>query len=180
MEPSRGQPQFVLVLGGARSGKSRFAEALAAGDGRPVTYVATAGPPRDREMERRIAEHRARRPAAWRTHEVTVDLAPALGTGVVLVDCLTLWLTHLVLGDEDVAAHTERLLAAIAARRGPVIAVANEVGEGIVPATPLGRDFRDRQGVLNQRMAVAATTVVKMVAGCPLVVKPAPAPSIVL
>lgn len=176
-----GQPQFIFVLGGARSGKSRFAEELAARAGRPVTYVATAGPPRDGEMAERIALHRARRPAAWRTLEAPTDLAQTVaGEGVLLMDCLTLWLTNLMLGEHDMDGAIAALDDALAARTRPVIAVANEVGEGIVPATPLGRAFRDRQGTLNQTMARTATTVVKLVAGCPLVVKPAPEPDIAL
>ena len=165
---------LVFVLGGARSGKSRYAENLAARSGRPVTYVATAGPPRDREMADRIAIHQARRPAHWRTVEEPLDLAAVVADPdrVILVDCLTLWLTNVVLGDRDVERDIDGLVAALAGRMGPVVAVANEVGEGIVPATPLGRRFRDLQGVLNQRLAGAASDVVKLVAGCPLIVKP--------
>lgn len=146
-----------------------------------MTYVATAGPPRDGEMERRIQAHQARRPAHWTTCETPLALAEALpGTGVLLIDCMTLWLSNLMLGEHDVAAHREALSAALAARQRPVIAVANEVGEGIVPSTPLGRAFRDEQGILNQALARQATCVVKLVAGCPLQVKPAPAPNIAL
>jgi adenosylcobinamide kinase/adenosylcobinamide-phosphate guanylyltransferase len=176
------QASLVLVLGGARSGKSGFAEGLARRSGRPVTYVATAGPPRDEEMAERIALHRASRPAEWGTLEITHDLAPAIAgaQGLLLLDCLTLWLTNVVLAERDAQAETERLVEALVARRGPVIAVSNEVGEGIVPATPLGRSFRDLQGMLNQRTARVADTVVKMVAGCPLVVKPSSPPEIAL
>ncbi|WP_319005123.1 bifunctional adenosylcobinamide kinase/adenosylcobinamide-phosphate guanylyltransferase [Acuticoccus sediminis] len=171
----------MLVIGGARSGKSRYAEEIAARSGRPVTYVATAGPPRDEEMKARIAAHRVRRPANWVTVEAPLDLARTVpGEGVLLMDCLTLWLTNVMLGEHDIAAHRAALADALEARTRDVIAVANEVGEGIVPATPLGRAFRDEQGILNQEMARRATTVVKMVAGCPLVVKPAPDPAIVL
>lgn len=174
-----GPPAFVLVLGGARSGKSHYAETLAREAGRTVTYVATAGPARDAEMATRIEEHRARRPASWTTREVTLDVEAAVGApGVVLVDCLTLWLSNLMLGEHNVPAATARLRRAIARRRGPVIAVSNEVGEGVVPATPLGRAFRDAQGTLNRVMAGDATTVVKVVAGCPLLVKPQPRPAI--
>jgi len=172
-QPVRGG-RLVLVLGGARSGKSRYAEGLAARSGRPVTYIATAGPPRDAEMEERIAAHRARRPAAWQSVEAPLDLAGALAAvrGLALVDCLTLWLTNLVLGEHEVERHTAALLEALDRRAGPVLCVSNEVGEGIVPATSLGRRFRDLQGVLNQRVAGAATDVVKVVAGCPIIVKP--------
>jgi adenosylcobinamide kinase/adenosylcobinamide-phosphate guanylyltransferase len=165
---------LVLVIGGARSGKSRYAETLAASAGKPVTYIATAGPPRDAEMAARIEKHRADRPADWTTVEVTHALDGPLreASGVVLVDCLTLWLTNLVLAERDVDAATDGLIAALDARRAAVVAVSNEVGEGIVPETALGRSFRDKQGVLNQRVARAADTVVKMAAGYPLIVKP--------
>ncbi|WP_205648569.1 bifunctional adenosylcobinamide kinase/adenosylcobinamide-phosphate guanylyltransferase [Acuticoccus kandeliae] len=173
---------FVLVLGGARSGKSRYAEALATNAAQTVTYVATAGPPRDDEMRARIAVHRARRPAGWVTLEVERAIGEPIRTagGVVLLDCMTLWLTNVMLAECDIASEVDGLLEAIAARRGPVVAVSNEVGEGIVPQTSLGRAFRDEQGVLNQRLARSATTVVKMVAGYPLVVKPSSQPEISL
>ena len=130
-------------------------------------------------MAARIAGHKARRPGHWTTLEEPVEIAPSTtGDGIVLIDCLTLWLTNVMLGEHDIAAVRERFCAALDARTRPVIAVANEVGEGIVPATPLGRAFRDEQGILNQAMARRATTVVKVVAGCPLQVKPAPAPEI--
>lgn len=172
---------FVLVLGGARSGKSRYAEALAARTARPVTYIATAEA-WDDEMAERIATHRARRPAAWRTVDAPLDLAAAVAAaeGVVLVDCLTLWLSNLMHAERDVAAETEAFLAAVRDRDAPTVAVSNEVGEGIVPGTSLGRAFRDRQGVLNQRAAAVAGVVVKMVAGLPLVVKPRADPEVVL
>ena len=165
---------LVFVLGGARSGKSRYAENLAARARRPVTYVATAGPPRDAEMADRIAIHQARRPADWQTVEEPLHLGAVLAgaEGVILVDCLTLWLTNVVLGERDVERDVDDLVAALERRTGPVVAVANEVGEGIVPATPLGRRFRDLQGMLNQRIAAAASDVVKLVAGCPLIIKP--------
>ncbi|GAB5377082.1 MAG: bifunctional adenosylcobinamide kinase/adenosylcobinamide-phosphate guanylyltransferase [Acuticoccus sp.] len=147
---------------------------MAARSGQIVTYVATAGPPRDDEMAARIAAHKARRPAKWRTLDAPLALADAVRPveGVVLLDCLTLWLTNIMLDERDIAGETDALVAALARRAGPTVAVANEVGEGIVPGTPLGRRFRDWQGVLNQRVAEAATDVVKLVAGCPLVIKP--------
>ncbi len=172
---------FVLVLGGARSGKSRYAEALAGQGGRSVTYIATAEE-WDGEMAERIATHRVRRPAAWQTVDAPLDLGPAVAAaeGIVLVDCLTLWLSNLMHAGRDVAAETEAFLAAVAGRADATVAVSNEVGEGIVPGTALGRAFRDRQGVLNQRAAAAASVVVKMVAGLPVVVKPRTDPEIVL
>lgn len=176
---------LVLVLGGARSGKSHFAEGLAhraAGEGRAVTYVATAGPPRDAEMAARIEAHRGRRPAAWRTVEEPRALEPLLreSDGLVLVDCLTLWLTNVLLAEEDTDAAAASLLSALAQRRGTVVAVSNETGQGIVPATSLGRAFRDAQGVLNRKVAEAADHVVLVAAGCPLILKPQPAPEIAL
>ncbi|MEM6762385.1 MAG: bifunctional adenosylcobinamide kinase/adenosylcobinamide-phosphate guanylyltransferase [Pseudomonadota bacterium] len=173
---------LILVLGGARSGKSRYAEDLAARSGKAVSYIATAGPPRDEEMAARIKAHIARRPVDWATLDAPMELAGALQSvdGVALVDCLTLWLTNVMLEERDVEGETAALVQALAARRGPVIAVANEVGEGIIPATPLGRRFRDAQGVLNQRVAGVASGVVKLVAGCPMIVKPRTEPELQL
>ncbi|MEM0906909.1 MAG: bifunctional adenosylcobinamide kinase/adenosylcobinamide-phosphate guanylyltransferase [Pseudomonadota bacterium] len=170
MKPS----PLVLVLGGARSGKSRYAEALVEKAGREATYIATAGPPRDEEMEERIKSHQRRRPAQWKTVDAPTDLPGAVSqsTGTLLVDCLTLWLTNIMLNEDDIDAATQRLIEAFGRRTAPIVVVANEVGEGIVPATPLGRRFRDAQGVLNQRVAATATDVVILIAGCPLVVKP--------
>jgi adenosylcobinamide kinase/adenosylcobinamide-phosphate guanylyltransferase len=167
-------PPLVLVLGGARSGKSRHAEALVESWPAPWTYIATAEA-FDAEMAARIAEHRARRPTGWETLEAPRDLPAALA-GVpparpVLVDCLTLWLSNLLLAERDLEAEGERLAAALAQRAGPVVLVSNEVGWGIVPETPLGRRFRDAQGRLNQRMAAVADRVVLVVAGIPVAIK---------
>ena len=163
-----------LVLGGARSGKSRHAQALAEATGLRRTYLATAEA-RDEEMAARIAQHQAERGAGWQTLEAPLDMPNALGTvadnDVVLVDCLTLWLTNVMLGDRDVETETEALVAALAAARRPVIVVSNEVGLGLVPETPLGRAFRDAQGRLNQRMAEEVAEVRFVAAGLPLVLK---------
>jgi adenosylcobinamide kinase/adenosylcobinamide-phosphate guanylyltransferase len=169
MTPS---PTLTLVIGGARSGKSRHAEALVESMPAPWTYVATATM-LDAEMADRIALHQARRDGRWRTVEAPLDLAAALddARGPVLLDCLTLWLTNVMLGEFDVAAEIERLERALAARRHPVVLVSNEVGLGIVPENSLARRFRDEQGRLNQRMAALADRVVLMVAGLPMVVK---------
>jgi adenosyl cobinamide kinase/adenosyl cobinamide phosphate guanylyltransferase len=165
---------MTLVLGGARSGKSRHAESLVAACPPPWIYVATAEP-LDDEMRVRIAEHRARRGAEWRAVEAPRDLVGALeknaGGGGVLVDCLTLWLSNLMLADADIEAETTRLEAALARVDRPIVLVSNEVGLGIVPDNALARRFRDAQGRLNQRMAARADRVVLMVAGLPLVVK---------
>ena len=165
---------LTLVLGGARSGKSRHAENLIAGLPPPWLYVATAEA-RDAEMAERIALHRERRGDAWRTVEAPQDLPRALqsidGGRPVLVDCLTLWLSNRMLADADLEAEATLLEAALAGRQAPVIVVSNEVGYGIVPDNPLARRFRDLQGRLNQRIAARADRVILMVAGLPLVVK---------
>jgi adenosyl cobinamide kinase/adenosyl cobinamide phosphate guanylyltransferase len=163
----------TLILGGARSGKSRHGEALIGAHPPPWTYVATAEA-WDEEMAARIAQHRARRDARWRTVESPLGLPAALAEATsqpVLVDCLTLWLTNLMLGEHDVPAATEALLAVLAARTAPTVLVANEVGLGVVPEHRLGRDFRDAAGVLHQRLAARADRVLLMVAGLPMVVK---------
>lgn len=164
---------LTFVLGGARSGKSRYGEGVIGGLASPWWYVATAQA-FDDEMRERIAVHRARRDERWRTVEAPVELAAALaaaGDAPVLVDCLTLWLTNLMLGDFDIEAAFAGLEAALAARLAATVLVASEVGLGIVPETALGRRFRDAAGVLHQRVAARADRVVFMVAGLPLVVK---------
>jgi adenosyl cobinamide kinase/adenosyl cobinamide phosphate guanylyltransferase len=160
------------VLGGARSGKSRYAESLITRLPPPWVYVATAHA-FDDEMRARILEHRAGRTAGWRTVEVPLALAAALreaGDAPVLVDCLTLWLTNLMLGGADLAA-AEAALDASLGRAAPTVLVSNEVGLGIVPDNPLARRFRDQAGRLHQRLAARADRVVLMVAGLPLFVK---------
>jgi adenosylcobinamide kinase/adenosylcobinamide-phosphate guanylyltransferase len=145
----------------------------------PWVYVATAQA-LDDEMRSRISKHRARREMGrqpelgWQTIEAPIDLAGALiqaATWPVLVDCLTLWLSNLMLAGHDLAAATEALETALNHRPAPTILVSNEVGLGIVPATPLGRAFRDAAGHLNQRIAARADRVLFMVAGLPLTVK---------
>ena len=168
--------KITLVLGGARSGKSRYAEgvitALPPAWQRPWTYVATAQAG-DAEMAERIAAHRARRGPNWKTVEAPRDLPVALKSapGPVLVDCLTLWLSNLMLAEADIEAETALLEQALAVAAAPVALVANEVGSGVVPEYPLGRRFRDLQGLLNQRIAARADRVVLVVAGIPLAVK---------
>ena len=166
-------PKLTLVLGGARSGKSRYAESLIATLAPPWLYVATAEAG-DEEMVARISAHRTRRSSDWRTIDAPRHLVAALqsaGTTPVLVDCLTLWLSNLMLAGIDIEAETAHLERALAATMAPVVLVANEVGSGVVPDHPLGRKFRDLQGMLNQRMAARADSVVLMVAGLPLAVK---------
>jgi len=170
-----GLPAVTLVLGGARSGKSRHAEALILGAAASATYIATAEPG-DAEMAARIAEHRARRGAFWRTVEEPLDLAAAIRAYTdparpILVDCLTLWLSNLLGAGRVVAHESETLCAALRDAGGPVVLVANEVGLGLVPETPLGRAFRDAAGRLNQQVAALADRVVFVAAGLPLVLK---------
>jgi len=165
--------KLTLVLGGARSGKSRHAESLIAALPPPWTYVATAEAG-DEEMAARIKSHRERRGPQWRTIEAPRDLAKALSAcpdGPVLVDCLTLWLSNLMLAEADIEAETAHLEQTLAAASGPLVLVANEVGSGIVPSYPLGRRFCDAQGVLNQRIAARAERVILIVAGLPLLLK---------
>jgi adenosylcobinamide kinase/adenosylcobinamide-phosphate guanylyltransferase len=170
-EPGAG-PRLVLVIGGARSGKSRHAEALVEAMAPPWTYVATAQA-FDAEMAERIVLHQTRRDDSWRTIEAPTDLAGALrrAEGPVLVDCLTLWLSNLMLAGTDPGPAIEDVEAAVASRRQSTVIVTNEVGLGIVPDNALARRFRDEQGRLNQRFAAQADHVVMMVAGIPMVIK---------
>ncbi len=159
------------MLGGARSGKSRHAEGIVTALPPPWVYVATAQA-FDAEMQARIAEHRARRSKGWETVEAPLDLAAALSADrQVLVDCLTLWLTNLMLGAHDIASATAALDAALDARAAPTVLVANEVGLGIVPDNALARAFRDAAGRLNQHLAARADAVLFLVAGLPMRVK---------
>jgi adenosylcobinamide kinase/adenosylcobinamide-phosphate guanylyltransferase len=165
---------LALILGGAASGKSTFAEGLVTGLGWPRVYLATAQA-WDEEMQARIARHREARGPAWRTVEAPLDLARALRDvtreEAVLVDCATLWLSNRMLAGDDLPAAEAELLAALAGCPAPVAVVSNEVGLGIVPDTALGRRFRDAQGGLNQRLAAQADLVVFVAAGLPLVLK---------
>jgi adenosylcobinamide kinase/adenosylcobinamide-phosphate guanylyltransferase len=165
----------VLILGGARSGKSAYAERLVAATGMDPVYLAT-GEPGDAEMADRIAGHRARRGPSWRTVEEPRELVAALsenaGEGrAVLVDCLTLWLSNLMLAGADVEARGRALCEVARSLPGLIVFVSNEIGLGIVPETPLGRRFRDAQGRLNQAVAAIAGRVVFTAAGLPLVLK---------
>ena len=165
---------LYLVLGGARSGKSRHAEGLVQAMPPPWRYIATAEP-LDEELRERIAAHKARRGAEWRTVEAPLELASALDGcpdgAPALIDCLTLWLGNLMLGDRPVEAAVERFLEALERRHGPTVLVSNEVGLGIVPDNRLARDFRDAAGNLHRELAARAEHVHFMVAGIPMIAK---------
>jgi len=172
-----------LILGGARSGKSRFAMALASAYTR-VAVVATAQAG-DADMAQRIARHQAERPRQWRTVEEPYALVPALerlmtqSLEAVLVDCLTLWVSNRVLrGDDDKAilGETERLAGLLARSRAAVVIVSNEVGQGVHPETATGLRFRDLLGLVNQCVAAACDHVTLMVAGLPVTIKSPPPP----
>ena len=174
---TRGE-KSLLVLGGARSGKSRFAQAWAQALPGDLVYVATAQA-LDAEMAQRIARHRDDRDARWRTVEAQLDLAEAIGAesradSVLLVDCLTLWASNLLFAERDVGVALRALADAVNDAAGPVIFVSNEVGLGIVPDNALARRFRDMAGDINQGVARFADRVVFVAAGLPLTLKPAP------
>ncbi len=171
--PSRAYP-VVLVLGGARSGKSAYAERLALQAG-AATYLATSEA-LDGEMAERIAQHRARRGPEWSCVEEPLALAATLvrvsdPARPVLVDCLTLWLSNLMHAGRDIAAESAALIACFDQLRGPVILISNEVGAGIVPDNALARRFRDHAGRLHQDIAAAASAVVLVTAGLPHILK---------
>ena len=166
---------FTLVLGGARSGKSAHGERLVLAESQSPLYIATAQP-FDAEMEARIAAHRrAREGRGWRVIEAPMALAAALADQppgqAVLIDCLTLWLTNHLLAGSDLGAEGAALVQAMAAYQGPLVAVSNEVGFGIVPENALARQFRDAAGRLHQDLAQRAARVELVVAGYPLRIK---------
>lgn len=171
---------LTLVLGGARSGKSRYAQSLCGAD-RAVRYIATAQAAGDAEMSRRIERHRADRPPHWKTVEAPFALVAAISESneeLLLVDCITVWLANLSYRHRELRAEAreKRLLGEVsdfveATRGRDVIAVSNDVGSGIVPESPVAREFRDIQGLANQTIAAAADSVTLMVAGIPTIVK---------
>jgi adenosylcobinamide kinase/adenosylcobinamide-phosphate guanylyltransferase len=165
----------LFVIGGARSGKSRYAQCRAEATGLNCVYVATAQA-LDGEMRDRIAHHRAERGARWETVEAPLDLAAVIAERadpgrVLLVDCLTLWTTNLLLAERDIPAATDALVGALRQAAGSVILVSNEVGFGIVPDNPLARRFRDAAGIVNQTIAATCADVRLLVAGIPMTVK---------
>ncbi|MFT8718726.1 bifunctional adenosylcobinamide kinase/adenosylcobinamide-phosphate guanylyltransferase [Acetobacter sp.] len=162
-----------LVLGGVRSGKSRYAESVVKTTPGPWGYIAT-GRAWDEEMRHRIARHRADRGEGWITIEEPLDLVGALQKAKghpVLVDCLTLWLTNLLMEERDIASEKARLLEMLSQRVDLTVLVGNEVGLGIVPENALARRFRDESGLLHQAVASVADRVTLCVAGLPVVVK---------
>jgi adenosylcobinamide kinase / adenosylcobinamide-phosphate guanylyltransferase len=170
-----------LVVGGARSGKSRFALSLHPGDAR-VAFVATAQPG-DADLVARIARHRSERPPRWLTVEEPLGLAAVLkrlttdAFDAVVVDCLTMWVANRVLqgeGDEAVLAETDEIATLLGRRSCAITLVSNEVGAGVHPETPVGLRFRDLLGLVNQRVAAACDCVTLMVAGIPVAVKTQP------
>lgn len=170
--PDKGS--LTLVLGGARSGKSTYAESLISAQPSPWQYIATAQA-FDNEMEERIATHQSRRDERWQTVDAPHELAQALAASPegqpVLVDCLTLWLSNRMLAEADIAAETEALVDTVSRPAGHWVLVSNEVGSGIVPENALARRFRDEAGRLNQKIAALADEVVLVVAGLPVKVK---------
>jgi adenosylcobinamide kinase/adenosylcobinamide-phosphate guanylyltransferase len=170
-----------LILGGARSGKSRLAETIASASGLPVTYIATSEP-RDAELDARVRLHQARRPAHWHLVEEPLALAEALACHAspgqcLLVDCLTLWLTNLLMLDnpQRLAAERDAFVAGLARLPGDIILVSNETGLGIVPLGELTRRYVDEAGLLHQAVAEHCQQVILTVAGLPLTLKgPAP------
>ncbi|MCW2283857.1 adenosylcobinamide kinase/adenosylcobinamide-phosphate guanylyltransferase [Rhodoblastus acidophilus] len=166
----------TLVLGGARSGKTGHALELARASGLKKFMIVTA-PAVDESMATRIARHRAERAnESWTVFEEQTDVARlarriARPDRVVVIDCLTLWLSNLFFQDTDLAREADRLAAALAGAEGPIVAISNEIGLGVSPPTQIGNDFRDAQGLLNQRIARACDTVVLVAAGLPLKLK---------
>ena len=168
--------RVALILGGARSGKSRYGESLALGSGLEPVYLATSRID-DAEMRERVKRHRDRRSGqGWHLVEEPIELACAIRRAasrrtVILVDCLSMWLSNLMLAEREIGPATDGLLRALDEVEGQVVLVSSEVGLGVVPATPLGRRFRDGAGELHQGVARMAETVVLMVAGLPVVAK---------
>ena len=179
MENTSSPFRLALILGGARSGKSRYGLGLAARCPAPRLFVATCQP-RDAEMEARIEAHQRERGSDWATREVPLQLAAALGEaqnryGVVVVDCLTMWVSNLLLQEGaspgSIQTTCEHLLEVLAKTAAPTVLISNEVGWGIVPDNPLARKFRDQAGWLHQRLAQVADLVVLVVAGVPVLIK---------
>lgn len=166
--------KITLVTGGAKSGKSRHAEAIVRAQDGAAIYIAT-GQALDAEMAERISAHKAQRGTGWLTVEEPHDLCGALirtdGQGTRLVDCMTLWLSNIFLAETEWQAALEDVLKTLAVQQSPVVLVTNEVGWGIVPMSEMGRRYRDASGVMNQRIAAIADSVVMVSCGLPLTLK---------
>ncbi len=176
------KPKIIFIIGGCRSGKSRYALELGqqlSKQGR--IFIATCRP-RDEEMQQRVAKHQSERDPSWKTMEIPVQIDKAIDDGsqkstILLIDCLTLWISNLLLGNQKLKAivpHIDRLAHSLRNARGPVILVSNEVGTGIVPEHELSRLFRDAVGFTNQQIAACADEVIWMVAGIPVSIKRPP------
>lgn len=167
-------PKLTLVLGGASSGKSAFAEGLAKGAGQGLIYLATAQA-FDDEMRKKIQKHKEMRGAGWQTFEAPLDPAPVIGAAsadqVLLLDCATMWLSNHLLAESDLTQAETALMAALGCAKAPVIVVSNEVGLSVVPNNRLARRFQNAQGALNQSLAAQADLVVNVIAGLPQVLK---------
>ena len=166
-----------FIIGGARSGKSSYAESLARKSGSDVIYIATAQA-YDDEMQRRIQQHKNPRPGAWVTVEEPIEISDVIRNesavnNCLLIDCLTLWVTNLLSADKDITDYKDRLVDAIGRVKGDIILVSNETGMGVVPMGELTRRYCDEAGWLHQKIAALADQVVLMVAGIPVVIKPA-------
>ena len=166
---------LTLILGGARSGKSSHAQRLAEATSFDRIYIATAQA-LDKEMDARISRHQLDRGTGWKTVEAPIGVAAVIEkvdnkSTVFLVDCLTLWLSNLMHNEYNLEAETDALIKVLLASSNPVILISNEVGLGLVPVTPLGREFRDAQGRLNQRIAAVCDHVEFIAAGLPLKLK---------
>ncbi len=176
--PKRAKPRIVLVLGGARSGKSQYAEARAFAfrESRAKALYLATGQAHDAEMAARIGTHKKRRGPGWTTIEEPLDIAGVIAARAkpgapILVDCLTLWLSNLMHADADVAAETAKLCAVLKAAKGPIVLVSNEIGLGIVPDNKLTRAFRDHAGRIHQDVARVASDAIFVAAGLPLALK---------
>ena len=178
------EARSVLVLGGARSGKSRYALALAEAAAPTRLMIATAQA-LDDEMAARIARHRLERGAGWTTREEPLDLVAALREEArpgrsVMLDCVTLWLTNIMLAGRDMGRAIDELAGLVPTLGGSTIFVSNEIGQGVTPPSKMGREFQDGQGRANQALAAACDVVVAVQAGLPRLLKPAPAPELKL
>lgn len=174
----------ILILGGARSGKSKFAEKLVLESSKSPVYLATAQP-LDKEMESRIDSHKKRRNSKWQTIEESIGIVDVMAKhstseNIILVDCLTLWLSNLMQEDSNIGDVSARLISIIPQLPGKVVFVSNEVGMGIVPDNRISRSFRDQSGNLNKKMAEICDVVYFIAASQPILLKPNLQPEIKL